>query len=289
MIEVEGTPHDDWYVAQMARVASKLQFYGVNPQLVERNFLAPCGKLTKGKCMLWRFLILMILASPLAAQTQREAGLELVLLADASGSIDAEELAFQRQGYALAITDPAVIAAVGNSIYGNVAVTYVEWASNTAVVVPWTIIDSAETAQAFADALTGPPRQAYGSNAIGAALLDAKRLIEQNDIFAPRAVIDFSGDSIRNSSGPAISVARAEVLAAGITINALPILRPEDGRRAGANLEEEYANRIIGGPGAFMVTAEGRGSFAETVRRKLVLEIAGATPKAEILASTAEE
>lgn len=232
--------------------------------------------------MLLRILICLLLAGSVQAQTQREAGLELVLLADASGSIDAEELAFQRQGYAQAITDPAVLAAIGNSIYGNVAVTYVEWASNTAVVVPWTIVEGAETARAFAEALRGPPRQAYGSNAIGGALLDAKRLIEDNDIFAPRAVIDFSGDSIRNSSGPSISSARAEVLAAGITINALPILRPEDGRRAGANLEEEYANRIIGGPGAFMVTAEGRDSFAETVRRKLVLEISGQLPEAEI-------
>lgn len=228
--------------------------------------------------MFFRLLLCLLLTGPALAQTQREAGLELVLLADASGSIDAEELAFQRQGYALAITDPQVLSAIQNSIYGNVAVTYVEWASNTAVVVDWMIVDSPETARAFADALTGPPRQAYGSNAIGGALLDAKRLIERNDIFAPRAVIDFSGDSIRNSSGPSISAAREEVLAAGITINALPILRPEDGRRAGANLEEEYATRIIGGPGAFMVTAEGRTSFAETVRRKLVLEIAGMTP-----------
>lgn len=224
-------------------------------------------------------LILFCLAVPLAAQPTREAGLELVLLADASGSIDEEELVFQRQGYALAMTDPEVIAAIEGSLYGNVAVTYVEWASNTAVVVEWVIIDGAESARAFADALVGPPRQAYGSNAIGGALLDAKRLIEQNDIFAPRAVIDFSGDSIRNSSGPGISTAREEVLAAGITINALPILRPEDGRRAGANLEEEYATRIIGGPGAFMITAEGRASFAETVRRKLVLEISGRVPE----------
>lgn len=58
----------------------------------------------------------LLLASPLAAQTQREAGLELVLLADASGSIDAEELAFQRQGYALAITDEAVVAAIPRRI-----------------------------------------------------------------------------------------------------------------------------------------------------------------------------
>ena len=237
--------------------------------------------------MLPRLLLLfLMLSSPLLAQTQREAGLELVLLADASGSIDPEELVFQRQGYALAMTDPAVIAAIQGSIYGNVALTYVEWASNTAVVVPWMIVDGPETAELFATALIGPPRQAYGSNAIGGALLDAKRLIEQNDIFAPRAVIDFSGDSFRNSSGPGIAQARAEVLAAGITINALPILRPEDGRRAGANLEEEYANRIIGGPGAFMVTAEGRTSFAETVRRKLVLEISGLTPESFRTAST---
>lgn len=227
---------------------------------------------------------MLLLAGPLCAQSEREAGLELVLLADASGSIDAGELAFQRQGYAQAIASEAVISAIASSIYGNVAVTYVEWASNTAVVVPWTIIDSPETARAFADALIGPPRQAYGSNAIGAALLDAKRLIEGNDIYAPRAVIDFSGDSMRNSFGPTIADARAEVLAAGITINALPILRPEDGRRAGANLEELYATHIIGGPGAFMVTAEGRDSFAATVLRKLVLEISGQQPEATRLA-----
>ena len=177
------------------------------------------------------------------------------------------------------MTDPEIVNAIQNSLYGNIAVTYVEWASNTAVVVDWMVVDSLETATAFANALTGPPRQAYGSNAIGAALLDAKRLIEQNGMYAPRAVIDFSGDSIRNSSGPSIEQARDEVLAAGITINALPILRPEDGKRAGENLEEEYATRIIGGTGAFMVTAEGRSSFAQTVRRKLVLEISGITPK----------
>ncbi len=217
------------------------------------------------------------LAGSALAETRQEVGLELVLLADASGSIDDMELSFQRRGYATAITDPEVLKAIEQSLYGNVAVTYVEWATNTAVVVPWTVIDGDATAQAFADALNGPPRQAYGSNAIGGALLDAKRLIESNDIIAPRAVIDFSGDSIRNSSGPSIASARAEVLAAGIVINALPILRPEDGRRAGANLEEEYAERIIGGPGAFMVTAEGRDSFARTVQRKLVLEISGRT------------
>ena len=231
------------------------------------------------------FRLILLLPTAVSAQTQREAGLELVLLADASGSIDAEELMFQRQGYAQAMTDPLVISAIRNSIYGNVAVTYVEWATNTDVVVDWMIIDDEDSAAAFADALIGPPRRTMGSNAIGGALLRAKELIETNDIFAPRAVIDFSGDSIGNSSGPAISTARDEVLAAGITINALPILRPEDGRRAGGNLEEEYATRIIGGPGAFMVTAENRDTFGQAVRRKLILEIAGLTPETEVIAA----
>lgn len=227
--------------------------------------------------MRW-LIILFLFTAPLHAQT-REAGLELVLLADGSGSIDEAELTFQRQGYAQAITDPEVLSAIQGSIYGNIAVTYVEWATNTAQVVDWTIIDSPESAKSFADALIGPPRQVFGRNAIGGALLEGKRLIEDNDIFSPRQVIDFSGDSIGNSSGPPIEAARQEVLAAGITINALPILRPEDGRRAGGNLEAEYEARIIGGPGAFMVTAEDRDTFAESVRRKLILEIAGITPE----------
>lgn len=226
-------------------------------------------------------LFLLCIASPLSAEP-REVGLELVLLADGSGSIDEAELTFQRQGYADAITNPEVLAAIEGSLFGNIAVIYVEWATNTAVVVDWTIIDGQDSAQSFADALIGPPRQVYGRNAIGGALLEGKRLIETNDITAPRRVIDFSGDSIGNSSGPPISLAREDVLAAGITINALPILRPEDGRRAGGNLEEEYANRIIGGPGAFMVTAESRETFADAVRRKLVLEIAGAVPDLNI-------
>ena len=39
-------------------------------------------------------------------------------------------------------------------------------------------------------------------------------------------------------------------------------------------IEAEYADKIIGGPGAFVVTADGEQSFAQAVRRKLILEIA---------------
>ena len=229
-----------------------------------------------------RYLILaLFLAGPVAAQ-QIETDLELVLLADASGSIDADELAFQRQSYATAITDPAVVAAIQNTLYGSIAVTYVEWATNQATVVDWTIIADMESATAFANALIGPPRQAGGRNAIGSALLYGMTQIETNDIRGFRRVIDFSGDSMGNTYGPPITVARDQVIANGITINALPILR--DGRFMGTNLEQAYKDNIIGGPGAFVIPAQSGPEFTQAVRRKLILEIAGTTPETDIAA-----
>lgn len=222
------------------------------------------------------FVALLGAADPGAAQ---DTDLELVLLADASGSITQQELLFQREGYAQAITDPEVLAVITGTAYGHIAVTYVEWAANQAQVVDWTLIDGPEAAQGFADTLLAQPRQAYGRNAIGAALLEGLRLMDQNDIEGWRRVIDFSGDSAGNWSGPGIEESRDQVVAQGVTINALPILRPDDPGRAQGGLEAVYERRIIGGVGAFVVTAESRDSFAEAVKRKLILEISGTLPR----------
>ncbi|WP_353475331.1 DUF1194 domain-containing protein [Salipiger sp. H15] len=215
-------------------------------------------------------LALACLACPALAQ---DTDLELVLLADASGSITPGELQFQREGYAQAITDPEVLRVIAGTAYGHIAVTYVEWAANQAQVVDWTLIDGPGPARDFAAALLDEPRQAYGRNAIGSALLEGLRLMEENEIKGWRRVIDFSGDSANSWSGPTIEEARAQVLAAGVTINALPILRAEDPGRAQDNLETLYRELIIGGVGAFVVTADTRASFAEAVKKKLILEI----------------
>ena len=230
--------------------------------------------------MRWMLLCLAMMSGQAFAQ---DTDLELVLLADASGSIDAREIAFQRQGDAQAITDPEVLAAISNTAYGTIAVTYVEWASNQAVVADWTLIDGRASAEAFAAELLSKPRQAYERNAIGAALLEGLRLMDTNAHDGWRRVIDFSGDSANNWSGPSITEARDKVLAAGVTINALPILRPNDPGRAHGGLEAIYEAQIIGGPGAFVVTAEDRDSFARAVKRKLILEIS-AVPGPRVLA-----
>jgi hypothetical protein len=214
---------------------------------------------------------------PGQAQEEVKVGLELVLLADATGSIDNAEILFQRQGYAKAITDPNVISAIQTTIYERIAVTYVEWgdASSQDIVVGWRIIDGPESAQQFADELLQPPRKAQGFNAIGTALLFAKNLIETNNFWGFRRVIDISADSANNWSGPPIELARQEVVAAGITINGLAVLcRHCSGRPNSYDLEQAFKDQIIGGNGAFVITADNASTFANAVRKKLILEIA---------------
>ena len=218
-----------------------------------------------------------LIALPVVPAAAQDVDLELVLITDASGSIDAVELDMQRGGYASALTSPEVLAAIENTAYGSIAVTYMEFAANNDVVVPWTLISDAADAQAFADALAQAPRRAFGGNVIGAALMQGADLIEGNEINGWRKVIDFSSDSLRNMGGPSIEAAREYVLAAGITINGLPVLclDPCSGRPAGPNLEQEYQDRLIGGSGAFLVTADSDESFADAVKRKLIVEISG--------------
>ncbi len=225
-------------------------------------------------------LALPFLALPASAE---EVDVELVLLADVTGSIDAAEAAFQRQGYAQAITDPRVLDAIASTLTGRVAITYVEWAAADAqdVVVPWTVIDGPAAAQGFAEDLLAAPRLAFGRNAIGAALAKGTELIETNSLDGLRKVIDFSGDSANNRNGPPVAPARQAALDAGITINGLAILcrgcsGPASG--SGGDLVERFEREIIGGPGAFVIAAESAETFAEAVRRKLILEIAGQTP-----------
>lgn len=216
-----------------------------------------------------------------------EVDLELALLADATGSIDADEIRFQREGYASAITDPAVLSAIRGGLLGKIAISYVEWANagSQDLVVGWTVIETAEDAAAFAAALLAPPRRAYGRNAIGAALLYGRDIIEGNAYQGLRRVIDLSADSANNWNGPTIEEARAAVLAAGITINGLAVLcRSCSGQPVSYNLEAAFAERIIGGPRAFVITADSAPTFAAAVRRKLILEIAGDLPAEDIAA-----
>ncbi len=231
-----------------------------------------------------RALAVGLLACAGTAMGAEPVDLELVLAADASGSIDEGEIRLQREGYAAAITSGEILQAIGVGYLGRIAVTYVEWGdqSSQEVVVPWQVIDGPESAAAFAQALRTTPRLAFGRNAIGSVIDFAQRQIEANAFQGERLVIDVSADSAWSWGGVPLALARERALDAGITINGLAVLcRTCSGRPVGGDLEGEFARRIIGGPASFVVTVDGDTSFEDAVRKKLLLEIAGLAPGAQ--------
>jgi len=229
--------------------------------------------------------IFALLASgPLGAQSKKiDVDVELVLLADASTSIDDAEIRFQRQGYATALMHPDVLSAIAKGDRRRIAITFIEWGDlfSQKTVVPWTVISGKASAQAFAEKLLAAPRRAYGSNAIGEAISVAHREIETNRFEGYRKVIDLSADSANSWNGVPIEMARKKALAAGIIINGLAVLCRANncsGRPVAYDLEKAFAERIIGGPGSFVITADSTKTFADAVRRKLILELAGLKP-----------
>jgi hypothetical protein len=226
-------------------------------------------------------------AAPAVAQLhaqsalQTEVDLELVLAVDISRSMDVEEQALQRAGYVEAFRHPEVIAAIGSGMIGRIAVTYMEWAGpgTQLHVVDWTLIDSPQSAHAFADAMAAAPISRERHTSISTGLITAAGLLAASPFAGLREVIDVSGDG-PNNMGPPVLEARQAVLERGITINGLPImLRPGGGFFNVHDLDVYYEHCVIGGPAAFLVTVESPDRFAVAIRRKLVLEIAGRMPK----------
>lgn len=132
--------------------------------------------------------------------------MQLVLAADASASIDEGEHRLQRQGYAQALRDPRVIHAIEAGDNRAIAVTYVEWTGEEmqAVIVPWTVIRDAESAERVAQQLLTQPRSLReGGTAVGEAIFYAASLFERSGFESERKVIDVSGDGETNRGRPA--------------------------------------------------------------------------------------
>ncbi len=201
--------------------------------------------------------------------------LELVLATDVSASIDEKEAVLQRAGYLAALTNLDVIDTIRGGVLGRIAVTYVEWADAQRTVVGWTVIEDKASARAFAVALRSASLSSGTTTSISGALDYAAGLFDANGFEGTRQVIDISGDG-RNQVGRPLGYARADVLASGITINALPMIhRDEDGQVVNPGLDTYYNQQVVGGPGSFMVPAIGVDAFPEAILKKLIIEIAG--------------
>jgi hypothetical protein len=193
----------------------------------------------------------------------------LVLAVDTSGSISNADLALQFQGYAEAITSEVFINAVRSGRHGRIALTFVAWSSadRQDQLVPWRLIGGISSARQFATALLQAPGPIPGFTSISGAIAFAQKMLAACGYAADRQVIDVSGDGTNNDGRP-VTETRDEAIAAGITINGLPIVRNEP------DIASYYSQHVIGGEAAFVTVARDITTFHTAVLEKLVTEIA---------------
>ena len=233
----------------------------------------------------WMAVVAGLLLAVVPAQAQQRVDVALVLAADVSRSITADEFQLQRQGYAAAITNLDVVKGIQAGNRRAIALTFVEWAGGDEqqIVVDWTIIHDAASAKQFADTLLAAPRAFYGRTSISAALDFAMSRLKEVTVKADRQVIDVSGDGT-NNAGRSLAEARTAALATGVTINGLAIINNGGtgevfGGFSGhtqppGGLPNWYRDNVTGGPGSFLLTIEDFESFGDAMTKKLLNEIA---------------
>ncbi|MFK4496975.1 hypothetical protein ABIF86_001266 [Bradyrhizobium japonicum] len=192
-------------------------------------------------------------SSPQRLAADRDAqtvDVELVLAVDVSYSMDMDELAIQREGYAQAIQSKEFLQALKLGPNGRIAVTYFEWAASgdQKIIIPWRLVDGPETADAVAAEILKTPIRRASRTSISGAITFAMPLFDEDPYRGLRRVIDISGDGPNNNGGP-VTAARDAALEKGIVINGLPIMvkEPSYSTMDIDNLDYYYEDCVIGG------------------------------------------
>ena len=184
----------------------------------------------------------------------------LVLLVDASGSIDGDEYQLQHEAYVTVLRDPDI-----SLLLEGAHVAIVEFAELPEVIVDWSA-DPEQTASAYEShsrrvAWPGPASTTGIARALGLAL----DMLEDKP---GRKVIDISGDGPDNVDWvAAVWSQRERAREMFIEINGLAIPTPED-----PDVDRYYAENVING---FLEVSREHVAFERTLRMKMHIEIAG--------------
>ncbi len=238
-------------------------------------FLAPLPERRRNRTTgLFRLLTLsaVVLACLGASAQARCVDLALVLAIDASGSINPHEFTLQQQGYASAFRSAEVKSTL--ALAGEVDVAVVLWGDTemSPQILPWRNVRSAEDADMLAQDIAAMPRIVTGHTGIGRAISESTALLQAPGRCALRKVINVSGDGIETADPRArlhvpLATARSRAEDLDIVINGLAIQTDEPA------LADWYRDRVIAGPGAFVLAVSGFDTFPEAIRKKLVREI----------------
>lgn len=219
-------------------------------------------------------------ASAYSYDPANEVDVELVLAVDISQSMDTEEQEVQRAGYVSALTSKEFLEAIEMGPIGRIAVTYMEWGGveEHFIVADWTVIENKQSAESFASIIAEAPLRQVQRTSISSALKKSVSMVQDNQYTGLRQVIDISGDGPNNQGGSVTEV-RDNLLTSGIVINGLPLMMKAKTNtwQAMLNLDHYYEDCVIGGPGSFAIPVRSKEGFADAIRMKLVMEIAGLT------------
>ena len=221
-----------------------------------------------------------------ADDAKPEVDLLLALGVDISYSMDEDEQHLQRGGYVDALTSKAVQDAIAAGVTGRIAITYYEWAGTgeRRILMPWTLIDGPASAKAFADALRDKSYRRASRTSVSGAIDYGMDILADAPFKGQRRVIDISGDGPNNHGRP-VESARNEAVDQGVVINGLPILFQ---RRFNPsfdidNLDQYYADCVIGGTGSFVIPVADQEQFTSATRQKLLREIADLGPEPRLM------
>ena len=197
-----------------------------------------------------------------------EVDLALVFAVDSSGSVSNERMAMYIEGHAQAVSSPQFVAALGNLPTGRAALAYVAWSNRDRqqYMVPWQVVDGAEAAARWAHTLRTAVRPNAGFTSISAAIDFCHDHLLRLAPPAARRVIDIVADGQNNDGGP-VAAARDRAVAAGITINGLPVLANDP------LLDDYFEREVVGGPACFVLAVRDTATLMDAIRRKLLAEI----------------
>jgi hypothetical protein len=210
----------------------------------------------------------VILAEP---ASEPDTDMALVVAVDTSNSVDEHRYHLQIEGIAKALEDPGVIDAIVSGSQGGIFFSLVEWADRPQLSIPWTLISNANDAKRVAEHVRALPRNPGDFTCMATMLRSvADKVVTQIPGNSRRIVIDVSGDGKDdcNSEVP-VEAVRDEIVGYGMTVNGLPILEGDEA----TTLEGWYREHVMGGPGSFVLPANGFADFGRAIRQKFVVEI----------------
>ncbi len=204
----------------------------------------------------------------LTGGAQAQCRLALILALDVSSSVDPGEYQLQKLGLATALNSVPIRDALINGPGGYVSLAVFEWSGRyqQQLLLDWTRMDAAKAIDGVVARIAGAERSySRFPTAIGYALGYAAGLFRRGPD-CKRRVIDVSGDGPSNE-GADVSDVRDSLVRGGVQINGLAIETTDD------TLTDYYRDRVIGGPGAFVLTAKTFEDYPRAIRRKLLREI----------------